>query len=438
MPSPTSNTDAPRCSATRGSTSTPGSSTSTTATRADERSRAPRSPAHRGVRRRRHDRRGEGDPALVLQGHVDVVPIGDLGEVGGPGSVRAPTISGGIVARARRVRHEGRARGQPRGRACATDSRDRARATARACTRVVSEEDGGLGAFATMLRGHRGDVAVHHRADQRAHRRRQRGRADVPSSRSPDAPRTAATRYEGVSAIEAFLPIHAALARARGASATRTPTRCSRLPAAVPDLDRHGARRRLGEQRARPARRRGPAGRPARRGPRRRARRVRSGGRPGVGAAIRGCATTRSGSRGPAASSPAASIPTGAPAHRRGRERRRRRRRRRAAEPRRGPVRERPPALRGHRRHPDAALRPRRRPLRPRPARAGGDRRGAAASPGRSRCSRCGGAAFEAEEASRSASRPHVTVLRSAAEPAEQAKHVLDRSERATAPLTSW
>jgi acetylornithine deacetylase len=75
---------------------------------------------------------------------------------------------------------------------------------------VVSEEDGGLGAFATMLRGHRGQAAVLTEPTS--------GRLVVANAgaltfelRIPGRAAHGSTRLEGHSAIAAFLPVHAAL-----------------------------------------------------------------------------------------------------------------------------------------------------------------------------------------------------------------------------------
>ena len=76
------------------------------------------------------------------------------------------------------------------------------------------------------------------------------------------------TRHEGVSALEVFWPVHLAPARARGPAQRRPAPALRRQPAALRHLGRHGARRRLGQLGAGPARRRGPDGRAAGRGAR--------------------------------------------------------------------------------------------------------------------------------------------------------------------------
>src|SRR5690606_11408344 len=101
---------------------------------------------------------GPGQPALVLQGHVDVVPEGELEKWNGrdpfAGDIVGRVLHGrgacdmkaGVAANLAVVRAI-RAAGVTLERPLAVHS-------------VMSEEDGGLGAFATMLRGHRGDAAV--------------------------------------------------------------------------------------------------------------------------------------------------------------------------------------------------------------------------------------------------------------------------------------
>lgn len=151
---------------------------------------------------------GDGEPALVLQGHVDVVPVGDLDrwEQRDPwsGAIRDGVVHG---------------RGACDMKAGAAANLAVARALVRsgvtlehafAIHSVVSEEDGGLGAFATMLRGHRGAAAVLTEptsgsvvvanAGALTFELRVEGRAAHGS-----------TRTAGHSAFEAFLPVHAAL-----------------------------------------------------------------------------------------------------------------------------------------------------------------------------------------------------------------------------------
>lgn len=77
---------------------------------------------------------------------------------------------------------------------------------------VVSEEDGGLGAFGTLRRGHTGDACIITEPTSGALMIANAGaltfRLEVPGRATHGS-----TRYAGVSAIDAYLPIHRALAR---------------------------------------------------------------------------------------------------------------------------------------------------------------------------------------------------------------------------------
>jgi len=147
-------------------------------------------------------------PTLILQGHVDVVPPGDLAQweddpfrprvvgdvVHGRG---ACDMKAGVVAilaaltaiRAANVRLRGQV----------------------STHFVVSEEDGGLGAFGTLERGHTGDACIITEPTGGALMTANAGaltfRVDVPGRATHGS-----TRYAGVSAIDAYLPIHRALA----------------------------------------------------------------------------------------------------------------------------------------------------------------------------------------------------------------------------------
>jgi acetylornithine deacetylase len=76
---------------------------------------------------------------------------------------------------------------------------------------VVSEEDGGLGAFGTLERGHTGDACVITEPTSGALMTANAGaltfRIEVPGRATHGS-----TRYAGVSAIDAYLPVHQALA----------------------------------------------------------------------------------------------------------------------------------------------------------------------------------------------------------------------------------
>jgi acetylornithine deacetylase len=147
-------------------------------------------------------------PALVLQGHLDVVPPGDpdtwLGADPFSAEVRDGALHGrgacdmkaGVAANLAVLRTL-RAAGVELDRPLAVHS-------------VVGEEDGGLGAFATLRRGHRGDAAV---ITEPTSARIVTATAGALTFRIEVAGRSAhgSMRREGVSALEAFLPIHEAL-----------------------------------------------------------------------------------------------------------------------------------------------------------------------------------------------------------------------------------
>lgn len=150
-----------------------------------------------------------GVPALVLQGHVDVVPTGDLGNW-----VDRDPWSGAIT---QNVVH-GRGACDMKAGAAANLAIARALVASGvqlerpfALHAVISEEDGGIGAFATMLRGHTGEAAVITEptsgnivvanAGALTFALRVHGHATHGSS-----------RLAGHSALDAFLPVHAAIA----------------------------------------------------------------------------------------------------------------------------------------------------------------------------------------------------------------------------------
>ena len=101
---------------------------------------------------------GEGEPGLMLCGHTDVVPTGDVETWHGQDPFSAEIRDGALYGRGACDMKAGvaanlavlrtlRAAGVMLARPLAVHS-------------VIGEEDGGLGAFATLRRGHRGDVAV--------------------------------------------------------------------------------------------------------------------------------------------------------------------------------------------------------------------------------------------------------------------------------------
>ena len=146
-------------------------------------------------------------PALVLQGHVDVVPPGDLSRwTGGPFT---PAVRDGRVV--------GRGACDMKGGVAAILGAAEAALSGGADVPpfavhfVVGEEDGGLGAYATLARGHVGDACVIPEPTGLRLVTANAGsltfRIEVPGRATHGS-----TRYEGHSAIDAYLPIHAALA----------------------------------------------------------------------------------------------------------------------------------------------------------------------------------------------------------------------------------
>jgi acetylornithine deacetylase len=148
------------------------------------------------------------EAGLVLQGHVDVVPPGDLdrwsgapfvprvegGRVHGRGTV---DMKGGVVANLaalRAVREAGLVLRRPV-----------------ALHLVVGEEDGGLGAFATLRRGHRGDMCVISEPTGGTVITANAGALTFEIA-VPGVATHGSTAYAGLSAIDRYLPLHAALA----------------------------------------------------------------------------------------------------------------------------------------------------------------------------------------------------------------------------------
>jgi acetylornithine deacetylase len=149
----------------------------------------------------------DGVPALVLSGHTDVVPAGD--RTLWPADPFVPWLAGGAV--------HGRG-------ACDMKAGVAASLAALAALRtagvrlvrpfalhgVVGEEDGGLGAWATLQRGHRGDVCVIPEPTAQAI---VTANAGALTFRLEVAGRAAhaAIRDQGVSAVEVFAHVHAEL-----------------------------------------------------------------------------------------------------------------------------------------------------------------------------------------------------------------------------------
>jgi acetylornithine deacetylase len=152
---------------------------------------------------------GDGDgPTVVLNGHVDVVPPGDTGWTTSPwsGQVRDGRVLGrgacdmkaGLACQLLAVKALRDAGVRPRGRVVVQS--------------VVGEEDGGLGTFATLRRGHTGDLAV---ICEPTGGRLVTATAGALTFRLVIAGRSvhASARLDGVDAVEAYVHVHGALRR---------------------------------------------------------------------------------------------------------------------------------------------------------------------------------------------------------------------------------
>ncbi len=164
---------------------------------------------------------GAGAPALVINGHVDVVPPGDLDgwPEGDPFTVREVDDA-----------YWGRGTADMKGGVTAVFGAVAALRSAGVLLRrplavhtVIGEEDGGLGAFATLRRGHTGDACVIAEPTAGEVVPANAGsltfRLTVPGSATHGS-----TRTRGVSAVEKFELVHAALRRLeRERNAAREP-----------------------------------------------------------------------------------------------------------------------------------------------------------------------------------------------------------------------
>jgi acetylornithine deacetylase len=150
---------------------------------------------------------GDGGRSLVLNGHVDVVPAGDErlwryppwrgtvadGRVYGRGAL---DMKGGLccaIAVARALRTSGV---QLRGRLLIQS--------------VIGEEDGGCGTLGAVLRGHTADAAIIMEPTELCIAPAQAGALNF-RLRVPGLSAHGCVREEGVSAIEKFFPLYAAL-----------------------------------------------------------------------------------------------------------------------------------------------------------------------------------------------------------------------------------
>ena len=151
---------------------------------------------------------GEGMPGLVLQGHLDVVPPGDPDNWLGSNPFSAEIREGAMFGRGTCDMKAGAAANLAVARTLQAAGVRLERPLA--LHFVVGEEDGGLGAFATLRRGHIGEAAV---ITEPTSAKIITATAGALTFRIEVAGRSAhgSMRKEGVSAFEAFLPIHAAL-----------------------------------------------------------------------------------------------------------------------------------------------------------------------------------------------------------------------------------
>ena len=173
---------------------------------------------------------GEGAPGLVLQGHVDVVPPGDLGQwdgepfeprvtgrrVHGRGTV---DMKGGVVANLAALR-------------AVQQSGIRLRRPV-ALHLVVGEEDGGLGAFATLERGHTGDLCVITEPTSGTVVTGNAGALTFELT-VPGLATHGSTAYAGVSAFDAYLPLHRALGALQERRNARVDPLMGEYPVAYP------------------------------------------------------------------------------------------------------------------------------------------------------------------------------------------------------------
>ena len=151
---------------------------------------------------------GNGVPALALQGHVDVVPIGDPAQWLDGGPFEGRIVNGVLHGRGACDMKAGVAVNTAVARAIVASGVRLERSFA--VHSVISEEDGGLGAFATLARGHSAEAAVITEPTS--------GRVVTANAgsvtfrlRVPGRAAHGSTRLEGHSAIDAYLPLHRAI-----------------------------------------------------------------------------------------------------------------------------------------------------------------------------------------------------------------------------------
>jgi len=147
-------------------------------------------------------------PLLVLQGHLDVVPPGDVEAWGGHDPFDPRVVDGVLHGRGACDMKAGVVANL-----LAVEALSRSGVTLPcrlAVQTVVSEEDGGLGAFGTLARGHRGDACLITEPTSRTIITANGGALTFTLT-VHGAATHGSTRYEGVSAIEKFQLVHNAL-----------------------------------------------------------------------------------------------------------------------------------------------------------------------------------------------------------------------------------
>ena len=149
-----------------------------------------------------------GSPALALQGHVDVVPVGDIDRWSGTDPFSARIDAGVVHGRGACDMKAGVAVNLAVVDALVRSGLRLQRSMA--IHSVVSEEDGGLGAFATLVRGHSADFAVITEPTSRQLVVANAGALTF-ELRVPGRAAHGSRRLEGHSAFESFLPVHRAL-----------------------------------------------------------------------------------------------------------------------------------------------------------------------------------------------------------------------------------
>jgi acetylornithine deacetylase len=156
-------------------------------------------------------RHGDGDgdrPALVLQGHVDVVPAGD------PGQWRSDPFRPAVVGSRIHGRGACDMKAGVVANLAALTAIERSGVRLRdgvAVHLVIGEEDGGLGAFGTLARGHRGDACIITEPTSGTLITAAAGALTF-TLEVPGKATHASTPYAGSSAIDAYLSLHWALA----------------------------------------------------------------------------------------------------------------------------------------------------------------------------------------------------------------------------------